>query len=533
MQKVRNANFARRFFEVFPMVRDNRGEECCERKLRKSRGVFRVGLFFAAAFAIFVGVFARSSPANAVACLPMRNSFIISQTAVDAEVVSATITNKVTNATPYGNQNGVTPPTPNPAVNIPASGWVELPAKNSAVWFSGDGVATGSFFFPVSQFSPNDTITIRFKNAATYNGKTVDILETWSNIISRTGAGSIQIAKRFYSGEFALGIFAVQVNIKVVEPGSTTPLTDFTNSYLTVLSLNPGQITKPLANIPDVTLSDDTAIVQIDTAHSGLTGAYTGGDSNWTDKLGSDTFHRGAVQYSLDSADFSFYNGSDLASPNYWASNGTALLVAVCPDAPVKVADARIAKLGDKINYQISQITQILGSEILANYQNFAISDRLDSRLKIDPAQITVTVGGEDQTSNFAIDFDETSRELTVVANATLLASTNFYGREVVFNVPAKITGEISADVPIKNRAAATIDGNEQETNEVIISAIVSPTPTATPTPISQRPTDPPRPGAPSTAIVATSSIFAILAIGSAIFFATKKLSRSPKSVKK
>ena len=513
------------------MSKFNRFKERDSRKRFKKLGTF--ASIFALVLGVIAPLFANSTNVFAACSQTRRNSLSLNPTAADAEVVSVNLANKVTSATPA---YATTPA----AVQIPASGWTELSPPNIARQFSNDDVATNGFFFPVSQFAPTDTITVRFKNAATYNGANVDIIATWSNIISKTGAGQLQIAKRFYAGELGIGIYAAPVEIKIVAPGSSTPLANFTSGYLTVLSINPTQITKPLSNISGVTLSSNTAIIQVDTVKSGLTGAYTGGDSNWTDYMGGATFHRGAVQYSLASADFSFYNGWDSdTNTAYWASYSTALLVSnnetiPCPTAPVKTSSAETAKTGDNLTFQISQRTQGLGTEILANYTSFVISDTIDSRLSIDPAKITVSVGGQDQTSDFAINFDTSSRTLTVTANSDILTSRTFYGQEVVVNIPATITSEISPNNPIKNHATSTIDGNPQDSNEITISAPgtkTSPTPTAKPSPTSA-PKE--KPGAPNTAILATTSVFAIILIGLATLLAIKKLTaKNPAKLQK
>jgi len=437
--------------------------------------ITKISTVFLSVIAFISAILLPSMPAAAAnTCDPsIHNNLIFNRDAADTEIVGFQLANPGT--------TGVIVPNnlPGQTVTVPATGELNLTLAQTASSMKDFGTPAPSFLFAATSWSPTDYITVRYNGAATYNGQPVDIIVTYHNIVDApngvfgpvpAGVRSFEINQRLFAGVFIWGMSQYEASYQVVSSGTNTSIGAITSSYLSIGSLNAGEYTAPGTN----TMVSAVGSVITQQTVGGQT-VYIGADANgtnWVDQLGDPTYGNAAVMYSLGSPDFSYKIGltGNTGGLDFimWTTSSTAMIPdPVCPPAPTKAVDKSSVDLNStgSLTYTVTQHTQEVGTEVFSIYGSFVVSDVLDSRLSVNPSNVTITVGGVDRTSSFNIAYNSGTHTLTATANSSLLSNDAFYGANLVMTVPT--TYNASSSGSFLNQAAVNVDGHSSSSNQV------------------------------------------------------------------
>ena len=451
----------------------------------KMKNVTKIAISFLSVAALVGAILVSTMPALAAnTCNPnIHNNLIFNRDASNTEIVDFQIANPGT--------TGVIAPggLPGSTIAVPASGELDLSVSQIYESMQSFGAPAPSFLFAATAWSPTDYMTIRYNDAATYDGQPVDIIVTYHNIVDAPNGAfgpvpadirSFEINHRLFAGQFFWGLSQFEASYQIVESGATTPIGSFTSSYLSIGSLNEFEYTAPGNN---TTVSAYGSVITQQTV--GAQTVYMGEDANgtnWVDMLGDPTYGNAAVLYQLGGSQFSYFIGltGDVGGLDFimWTTPSTAMIPdPVCAPAPTKSVDKSSVDLDStgSLTYQVTQRTQEVGTEIFSRYGSFVMTDVLDSRLSVNPTNVVIMVGGVDRTSSFTVGYNATTYTLTATASSSLLDDDDFYGVNLVMTVPTTYTAS-SAD-SFLNQAAVNIDSHISTSNEVETTVNVPGTP--------------------------------------------------------
>ena len=459
--------------------------------MKNVKHIFQTGGLFFAMGAIVAGFgvnnFAPAAQAAAPTCNPaIAQGLVLDINAADTTVQSATLAHPASGFIFSANNSNNSTPTG-------ANGQATLDTDQSADTFFlydfpnqnpprpvNPGTAAGAFAFAGSPLTAADKIVIKYNNAGKFNGQPIDIIATYTNFTPQASAGvnAIQIQKRNFIGVVYQGLNQFDVTYNIVSAGTTTPVAISNNAIITVASLNPGEYAAPGPNMAPMGSSGITAGTYVENRATTTTGiaAYVGNDASsvntWLDSLGADNFYKASVSLPVTANNFTLTIGSENGSA--WNTIITGVVPpAPCPETPTKTVDKTSVDVGSNraLTYTITQPTQAIPTQILTNYDDFAITDKVDPRVVVDPSKVTVKYNNADKTGNFTVTF--ANGLLSVTAKPAALADANFYGTNVVIAVPATVNAN-SLD-NLDNIATAVINGNPQVSAKVS-TAVNAPT---------------------------------------------------------
>ena len=444
-----------------------------------------------AIFAVTLGSLV-SNQAVFAACGTANNvGFILNPNAADTEVVDYQLTYPGAKAMTH--YHDINTAARRQIIDL-ANGTAELSIADSYDGTSGKvtGTPAGAFIFGFTDWAPDDFITMRYNNAATYNSQPVDIVATYSNVVAPRNANdpakyprSIEIEKRFYAGNFQIANGQMQVNFQIMQHNTNNLVSNLVNTSVIVASLSPpanqtdvnnqvGEYAKPLSGFSEVKLTANTVITETTTFNTNII-AYKGAiipPTPLSDNVADPTFMDMAAEFIISSSNMSFITGTDAtyATPTtmwsmiYFTQSQTDVDLP-CPNAPVKSVNKTSIAQGETtaLTFAITQPTQTIGAEIMSPYDSFVLTDKLDTRISVDLAAVKVFVGDVDRTADFAISFSDSL--LTITALTTALNDAKFYGTNVVVEIPATAKSDNLTD--INNVATIAINDYAAQSNIV------------------------------------------------------------------
>lgn len=355
--------------------------------------------------------------------------------------------------------------------------------------------------------NPSDMNNLQVKayyyNAGKYNGKKLDIVETFKGFKPRTDYSRwhVFMDKNIYNGFFISGSWYTEVDIEFYEAGTNNLVDiDAENAFISTNSINRGEYTTYLNSTDNnrVYYTSDNNLVRINA--SDLTtknnwkiwsdlGFYPqlfggmqssiGISENFTDGVGGKTFSRNSAVYRLTGKTHKFIFGTNYS--DIWATFSSSVFN-VRPTPPEKtVTDVFNNSTGKENNlvgkeitqgktvvYHVKQKVGQLGVSLISKYNKFKLEDTLDKNLKYQKAELYI----DDKLSTEGtklIQYDEATNKVMFNANDSFIANNMSFNNETYdLRIYVKAYGTSDNPEPmIENTANVTINDENTPTSTV------------------------------------------------------------------
>lgn len=336
-----------------------------------------------------------------------------------------------------------------------------------------------------------DTVTAKYGNVGTYQGKAVSAEVTVANMIKHTedhiapsslASNVVQVMfdPSFGGGISTYNIAQDEITIKFFDAQGQQLNIDG-NGYLTVGSLNGPSVNTAgneyvnYDNSKNATYVTENSVVKYETNPvTGNGNAYVGTSSNFTDELGAPTSEDGAVTFQLNGNSFKFINGTTRYSlkskSHHWSYalttfSSATIAPAVLP-APILAVDKSSAKAGDTVTYTLKQTVNTLGEDTMLRYQSWSEAVTLPSEVTYQSGSLLDMTGKT--ISDASVNYDKAKHTVTVTLPASYLGSgMALNGETYTIKLVTKVNNNVANGEVGTGSGQTTVDKNAQSSNTV------------------------------------------------------------------
>ncbi|WP_163655262.1 adhesive domain-containing protein [Listeria sp. PSOL-1] len=280
------------------------------------------------------------------------------------------------------------------------------------------------------------SISIQFSNMGLYNGKSIDVIVTITNItnaktITLTDMGLLDVVG---TGDFYKITTSADVSTKFLYTDTQAPAT--ITGHTTFNNINEAKtVTSDLNQFADIYAMENTKVGYVDNPDGSTTlGALTGGSKNTPDTQVTLTFDNlSELTYSYSSSTTG--SGSKL-NTGFFSEYS---LINFRFDNPPVMKGTTLASYQDAItnNNELYSIRQVVPFENDNGYvTDFTMSNDINTDFDVKASDIRVTdVYGTDVTANFDIAINNG----TLTAKAKNISSADFYDNTYTIHVVGKL----------------------------------------------------------------------------------------------
>lgn len=348
------------------------------------------------------------------------------------------------------------------------------------------------------KYIPKDfQLKATYYNVGEYNGKKIDIVETFKNFQPRDyyHRWFIYAAANFYEGFYIAGSWYSEVDLEFYEAGTDHKIDmNAEDAFVSTNSINRGEYTTYLnstdnnriyftsdsnlirTNAEDLTTTNNWGIWSNFGYYPPLFGdmqASIGVSENFTDAIGDKTFPRNSAIYRLTGKTHKFIFGTNFS--DIWATFSSGVFNEK-PPAPEKtltdesnskdLTDKKVPQ-GQTVVYHVKQQVGQLGVSALSKYKTFKLEDKLSKYLQYQKAELYVN----DKISNEGtklIHYDANTNTVTFEASDDFIKNMPLNGETYDLRIYVKGYGTAENPEPIvPNGAIVTIDGHDEPTKTI------------------------------------------------------------------
>ncbi|AIF68387.1 hypothetical protein GZ22_18290 (plasmid) [Terribacillus saccharophilus] len=358
----------------------------------------------------------------------------------------------------------------------------------------------GSKTLAIDNLKLGDRVDVNYKNVGTYNGQSIDVKLTISNVeyarrssLPDNGISLLDFGENPFSGFYFANIEygTLEYTFYYSSSGKTVSLDG--NSFLSFNSLNGYNLSSGLVEFVNY-LNYDTskagsavdAYVRSDTnveyqtkiANVGYTRpAYVGISNDFTDVIGGKTFTKNTVSFQIKGTTQKFIFGGGYRTG--WTNVSTGVLfnvTAVEPTVTVRNAsgqdiNGRYIGAGQDLIYFVNQEVNTLGQDVLDKYSDWAVAAKLPANLTYSKAEL-VNASGNVVKDAGTFAYNSSTREVTFKASDNLLSNVMDYtGETYSLKIYTKVNTSVGNGVKLQNLAtSSTINGVSKQSGTTVVT---------------------------------------------------------------
>jgi len=358
----------------------------------------------------------------------------------------------------------------------------------------------GSKTLAIENLKLGDRIDVNYKNVGTYNGQSIDVKLTISNVqyarrssLPDNGISLLDFGENPFSGFYFANIEygTVEYTFYYSSSGKTVSLDG--NSFLSFNSLNGYNLsaglvefvnylnydTSKAGSAVDAYVTSDTNVkYQTRIANVGYTSpAFVGVSNNFTDSIGGKTFTRNTVSFQLKGTTQKFIFGGGYRTG--WTNISTGVLFNVTAVEPTMTVrngsgqdiNGKYIGAGQDLIYYVNQEISTLGQDILDKYSDWTVAAKLPSNVSYTKAEL-VDASGNVVRDAGTFSYNSSTREVTFKASDNLLSNVMAYtGETYSLKIYTKVNTSLGNGVKIQNPAASsTINGVSKQSGTTVVT---------------------------------------------------------------
>ena len=323
----------------------------------------------------------------------------------------------------------------------------------------------------------DSTVTVKFNNCGTLNGKAIDMKLIYSDIVTNnanarlywSAFGSTMLS----SNEWWYGyIEHVNVDIYFYYHGQTTPI-NINTAYLSIFSEDTNEGSGS-SQISEAYLYTTTNMKHADTITS-INGSRKYTDVYYGTKSGS------TEAGSLNCVSFKYNNKDHLNIKLYGINGSTSIgyhlqytpLTAVVPSNPVKTVSKTEAQLGNTLTYTVEQQISTCFDDSF-HYSSLVFTDVIDKNLTYNSLRVYNENGNDVTNSAGTTSYDSTSKRLTYTFNTSYLQNNmNYNGKNYKFVISTTVNHSVDSS-KINNSSSVKINNQYDLKSNTVTTTLKS-----------------------------------------------------------
>ena len=325
--------------------------------------------------------------------------------------------------------------------------------------------------------SLNSTVTVKFNNCGTLNGKAIDMKLIYSDIVT-SDANSYLYWSAFGSTMLSSNewwyqnIEHVNIDIYFYYHGQTTPI-NIDTAYLSIFSEDDGEGAGS-SQISEAYLYTTTNVTHADTITS-VNGSRKYTDVYYGTKSGS------TEAGSTNCVSFR-YNNKDHLNIKLYGLNGKknigyhlqyTPLTAVVPSNPVKTVSKTEAQLGNTLTYTVEQQISTRFDDSF-HYSGLVFTDVIDKNLTYNSLRVYNENGNDVTNSAGTTSYDSTSKRLTYTFNTSYLQNNmNYNGKNYKFVISTTVNHSVDSS-KINNSSSVKINNQYDLKSNTVTTTLKS-----------------------------------------------------------
>ncbi len=325
--------------------------------------------------------------------------------------------------------------------------------------------------------SLNSTVTVKFNNCGTLNGKAIDMKLIYSDIVT-SDANSYLYWSAFGSTMLSSNewwyqnIEHVNIDIYFYYHGQTTPI-NIDTAYLSIFSEDDGEGAGS-SQISEAYLYVTTNVTHADTITS-VNGSRKYTDVYYGTKSGS------TEAGSTNCVSFR-YNNKDHLNIKLYGLNGKknigyhlqyTPLTAVVPSNPVKTVSKTEAQLGNTLTYTVEQQISTRFDDSF-HYSGLVFTDVIDKNLTYNSLRVYNENGNDVTNSAGTTSYDSTSKRLTYTFNTSYLQNNmNYNGKNYKFVISTTVNHSVDSS-KINNSSSVKINNQYDLKSNTVTTTLKS-----------------------------------------------------------